>query len=98
MDVGFVSSKEDRKSLTSVIPRLHRLGKKEDEEEAVGEYIIPRPYLFEAGEVLYWRKRENSLMKLRVPFPALSNETGMKDTLRLWVHIVCFQCEIIVKL
>ncbi|KAL0011381.1 hypothetical protein SO802_006489 [Lithocarpus litseifolius] len=51
MDLGFVSSEEDRKSLASVIPGLHRLGKKDDDEEAVDESIIPRPYLSEAWEV-----------------------------------------------
>uniref|UniRef100_A0A7N2LRN8 Uncharacterized protein n=1 Tax=Quercus lobata TaxID=97700 RepID=A0A7N2LRN8_QUELO len=88
-DLGFVLSEEDRNSsLASVIPGLHRLGKKDDEEEAVDESTIPRPYLSEAWEVLDRRKRENPLMNLRVPFPALNNETRMKDTLRLWAHTV----------
>ncbi|KAL0011384.1 hypothetical protein SO802_006492 [Lithocarpus litseifolius] len=89
MDLGFVFSEEDsNSSLASVIPGLHRLGKKDDEEEAVDESTIPRPYLSEAWEVLDRRKRENPLMNLRVPFPALNNETRMKDTLRLWAHTV----------
>ena len=89
MDLGFAFSEEDRNSsLASVIPGLHRLGKKDDEEEAVDESTIPRPYLSEAWEVLGRRKRENPLMNLRVPFPALNNETRMKDTLRLWAHTV----------
>ncbi|XP_075665624.1 uncharacterized protein LOC142635328 [Castanea sativa] len=89
MDLGFVFSEEDRNSsLASVIPGLHRLGKKDDEKEAVDESTFPRPYLSEAWEALERRKRENPLMNLRVPFPALSNETGMKDTLRLWAHTV----------
>ncbi|KAK7849457.1 hypothetical protein CFP56_002904 [Quercus suber] len=51
MDLGFVFSEEDRNSsLASVIPGLHRLGKKDDEEEAVDESTIPRPYLSEAWE------------------------------------------------
>ncbi|KAK4589565.1 hypothetical protein RGQ29_020218 [Quercus rubra] len=89
MDLGFVFSEEDRNSsLASVIPGLHRLGKKDDKEEAVDESTIPRPYLSEAWEVLDERKRENRLMNFRVPFPALNNETRMKDTLRLWAHTV----------
>ncbi|KAL0011387.1 hypothetical protein SO802_006495 [Lithocarpus litseifolius] len=89
MDLGFVFSEEDRNSsLASVIPGLHRLGKKDDKEEAVDESTIPRPYLSEAWEDLDRRKRENPLMNLRVPFPALNNETRMKDTLRLWAHTV----------
>ena len=48
MDLGFVFSEEDRNSsLASVIPGLHRLGTRDDEEEAVDESIIPRPYLSE---------------------------------------------------
>ena len=79
MDLGFAFSEEDRNSILAlVIPGLHRLGKKDGEEEAVDESTIPRPYLSDAWEVLDRRKRENPLINWRIS--ALSNETDMKDT------------------
>ena len=79
MDLGFAFSEEDRNSILAlVIPGLHRLGKKDGEEEAVNESTIPRPYLSNAWEVLDRRKRENPLINWRIF--ALGNETDMKDT------------------
>ncbi|GMY37489.1 hypothetical protein FCV25MIE_32953 [Fagus crenata] len=87
MDLGFVFSEEDRDSkLASVVPGLHRLGKKDGEEEAVDESAIPRPYLSEAWEVLERRERENPLMNWGIP--SFSNETDMKDKLRWWAQAV----------
>ena len=79
MDLGFAFSEEDRNSILAlVIPGLHRLGKKDGEEEAVDESTIPRPYLSDAWEVLDRRKREKPLINWRIS--ALSNETDMEDT------------------
>ena len=88
MDLGFVFSEGAKdSSLVSIIPGLHRLGKKDGEEEnTVDESAVPRPYLSEAWEVLDRRKKENPLMNWRVP--ALSSEIDMKDNLRSWAHTV----------
>ncbi|KAJ9690735.1 hypothetical protein PVL29_013075 [Vitis rotundifolia] len=88
IDLGFVFSEEDKdSSLVSIIPGLHRLGKKDGEEEnTVDESAIPRPYLSEAWEVFDRRKKENPSINWRVP--ALSSETDMKDSLRSWAHTV----------
>lgn len=87
MDLGFVFSDEDRNSkLASILPGLHRFGKKDGEEEVIDESAIPRPYLSEAWEVLERRNEENPLMNWRIP--ASSNEISMKDSLKLWAHTV----------
>lgn len=98
MDLGFVFSEEDRESsLASIIPGLQRLGKndneekeeKEEEEESVVDdgSEISRPYLSEAWEVFdLMPKRENPLVNWKIP--ALSNEIGVKDSLRWWAHTV----------
>ena len=92
MDLSFVFSEEDRNSsLASVVPGLHRLGKKDDEEEEVDESTIPRPYLSEAWEVLDRKKRENPLINWRIS--ALSNETDMKDT-KIVGSCCRFHCEV----
>ncbi|CBI30714.3 unnamed protein product, partial [Vitis vinifera] len=69
IDLGFVFSEGAKdSSLVSIIPGLHRLGKKDGEEEkTVDESAVPRPYLSEAWEVLDRRKKENPLMNWRVP-------------------------------
>ncbi|KAM2560756.1 hypothetical protein COP2_012763 [Malus domestica] len=52
IDLGFVFSEEDKDSnLVSIIPRLQRLGKKDDSrDESFDESAITRPYLSEAWE------------------------------------------------
>ena len=77
--------------MASVIPGLHRLGRKDDEEEEVDESTIPRPCLSEAWEGLDRRKRENPLINWRIS--ALSNETDMKDT-EFVGSCCCFHCEV----
>ncbi|KAE7995881.1 hypothetical protein FH972_000644 [Carpinus fangiana] len=88
MDLGFVFSDEDRNNsnLASILPGLHRFGKKDGEEEEIDESAISRPYLSEAWEVFERRKAENPLMNWRIP--ALSSEINIKDNLRLWAHTV----------
>lgn len=92
LDLGFVFSLEDKNSsLASILPGLQRLGKKkeeeqEEEEEDFDESLVPRPYLSEAWEFHEKRKKENPLMNWKVP--SLKNEIDMKDSLRLWAHIV----------
>ncbi|XP_061356431.1 uncharacterized protein LOC133300857 [Gastrolobium bilobum] len=92
MDLGFVFTEEDKdSSLASTIPGLQRLGKKEEEEDDSSEddsdeSVIPRPYLSEAWECHYRRKKENPLMNWEIP--AMNSETDMKDSLRWWAHTV----------
>ncbi|CAL0306467.1 unnamed protein product [Lupinus luteus] len=90
MDLGFVFTDEDKdSSLASIIPGLQRLGKKNEEVEDSNDNdsLVPRPYLSEAWEVIDERKKkENPLMNWKVP--SISNETDMKDSLRLWAHTV----------
>ncbi|OIW19247.1 hypothetical protein TanjilG_20372 [Lupinus angustifolius] len=90
MDLGFVFTEEDKdSSLASIIPGLHRLGKKNEEVEDSNDFesLVPRPYLSEAWEVIDERKKkENHLMNWKVP--SINIETDMKDSLRLWAHTV----------
>jgi len=90
MDLGFVFSEADKdSSLVEIIPGLQRLGKKnedEEEEDVYDESVVQRPYLSEAWEVYDWRKKENPLMKWKVP--AINNEVDMKNSLRLWAQTV----------
>uniref|UniRef100_A0A6M2EGI8 DUF1685 domain-containing protein n=1 Tax=Populus davidiana TaxID=266767 RepID=A0A6M2EGI8_9ROSI len=87
MDLGFVFSEEDKDSnLASIIPGLHRLGKKDEEEAILDEPTVCRPYLSEAWEVLEKKRKEEPLMNWRIP--ALGNEIDMKDNLRWWAHTV----------
>ena len=89
MDLGFVFSEEDKdSSLGSIIPGLHRLGKKDEEEKnhTFKESEVPRPYLSEAWQVFDKRKKQVPLMNWRVP--ARSSEIDMKDNLRCWAHTV----------
>ncbi|XP_027162491.1 uncharacterized protein LOC113763013 [Coffea eugenioides] len=93
MDLGFVFSEEDKNdsSLVEIIPGLQRLGREKDVGEqrrnsAPDESSVTRPYLSEAWEVLDRRNRENPLMNWKVP--AVSNETGMKNSLKWWAHVV----------
>ncbi|XP_057746355.1 uncharacterized protein LOC130965605 [Arachis stenosperma] len=89
MDLGFVFSEEDKDStLASIIPGLQRLGKKESSDS--DESMVQRPYLSEAWEVYCYDKKkkekENPLMNWK--FPAVNNETDIKDSLRWWAHTV----------
>ncbi|MED6196384.1 hypothetical protein PIB30_046919 [Stylosanthes scabra] len=89
MDLGFVFSEEDKDStLASIIPGLQRLGKKENSDS--DESMVQRPYLSEAWEVYCYDKKkkekENPLMNWK--FPAVNNETDIKDSLRWWAHTV----------
>ncbi|XWS15859.1 hypothetical protein CRYUN_Cryun34aG0038200 [Craigia yunnanensis] len=90
MDLGFVFSEEDNKDsrLVKIIAGLQILGKKEGEEESKeGDNTeVSRPYLSEAWEVSERRRKENPLMKWRVP--TLGNEIYMKYSLRWWAHSV----------
>ncbi|MED6216438.1 hypothetical protein PIB30_007782 [Stylosanthes scabra] len=90
MDLGFVFSEEDKDStLASIIPGLQRLGKKEN-SDSDEQIMVQRPYLSEAWEVYSYDKKrkekENPLMNWK--FPAVSNETDIKDSLRWWAHTV----------
>ncbi|KAK1382133.1 WD repeat-containing protein 53-like [Heracleum sosnowskyi] len=85
MDLGFVFSEEDKdSSLVDIIPGLHRLGQKNDEEN--DEHAVTRPYLSEAWEVMEEEKRIDALNNWRVPAP--ENEMDMKDSLKWWAHTV----------
>lgn len=90
MDLGFVFSEEDKdSSLASIIPGLHRLGKKEEEdEEDCDELSVPRPYLSEAWEVYEFNRREKESPLVKWKIPAMNNETDIKDSLRWWAHTV----------
>ncbi|KAF7840346.1 uncharacterized protein G2W53_002644 [Senna tora] len=88
MDLGFVFSEEDKDStLASIIPGLHRLGKKDEDKYFGHDTKIRRPYLSEAWKVQERRKkRENPLMNWKVP--SQNNEIDMKDSLKWWAHTV----------
>ncbi|CAK9148102.1 unnamed protein product [Ilex paraguariensis] len=90
MDLGFVFSEEDKvSSLVEILPGLQRLGKRECEQReitAAVESSVPRPYLSESWEDLDRRQREHRLINWRVP--DLSNEIGIKDSLKWWAHTV----------
>lgn len=95
MDLGFVFSDKDLDTnLVEIIPGLQRLNKKSngDDQEKVNTVVesspsVSRPYLSEAWEVLERQKRLNEpLMKWRIG--DLSNEVGIKDSLKWWAHSV----------
>ncbi|XP_061356430.1 uncharacterized protein LOC133300856 [Gastrolobium bilobum] len=88
MDLGFVFTEEDKdSSLALVLPGLRRLGKKkEEEDDSCVKSVIERPYLSEAWEGHYRRKKDNPLMNWKIP--AMNSETDMKDSLRWWAHTV----------
>lgn len=103
MDLGFVFTEEDNNDsrLVEIVPGLQRLGKNKKEEEIKERNDVvqeaggvSRPYLSEAWEVMEGRRRRKEeeaaapLMMMKWKIPDLSNEIGMKDSLKWWAHTV----------
>ncbi|CAL0318625.1 unnamed protein product [Lupinus luteus] len=86
MDLGFAFTKEDKYSnLASIIPGMHRLGKKNEEYEDSNDDVslVQRPYFYEAWKVLdEIKKKENPLMNEKVPSITIDINCETQDWLR----------------
>ncbi|KAL3739861.1 hypothetical protein ACJRO7_021177 [Eucalyptus globulus] len=95
VDLGFVLLEEDRvdSSLVSIISGLCNKIKDGEEDDEDGDekltagesVVVARPYLSEAWKWWEEKRKEDLLMKWKVP--SLGNETDIKESLK-W----CFNC------